>query len=169
MKRILTSALLAGAVGCAYVSPPVAVVGPQAAINSLAGEWWGDYSSDGPIERRGSIHFTLIEGEDHAHGDVLMVPAGSTNPYGRFAGDSRPYQIRGPETLSIRIVRIEDGTIRGDLEPYWDPDRDTSAITTFLGTLGENTIAGTFTTIFESGAFEARGRWKVTRVKPAQK
>lgn len=165
MKRILAAAMLAGAVSCAYVSPPVAVVGSQPDLRELAGEWWGQYRSEGPIERRGSIHFTLIAGEDHAHGDVLMTPAGSNRPYGRFAGEPGTRQMPAtPETLSIRIVRVEDGAVRGDLEPYWDPDRETTATTTFRGSLREGTIAGTFITTFASGALEARGRWVVNRV-----
>ena len=160
MKRLLAGALLAGALGCAYVSPPVTVVGSQPAVRELAGEWWGDYRSEGPIERRGSIHFTLIAGEDHLHGDVLMTPAGSNRPYGRFAGEPGTRQMPAtPESLSIRIVRVGDGAIRGDLEPYWDPDRETTATTT----LREDTIAGTFVTTFASGALEARGRWRVSR------
>jgi hypothetical protein len=165
MKRILAGVMLVGALSCAYVSPPVAVVGSQPALRELAGEWWGDYRSEGPIERRGSIHFTLIVGEDHAHGDVLMTPAGSNRPYGRFAGEPGTRQMPAtPEALSIRIVRVEDGAVRGDLEPYWDPDRETTATTTFRGTLREGTIAGTFITTFASGALEARGRWRVNRV-----
>ena len=165
MKRILAGAMLAGALSCAYVSPPVAVVGSQPVLRELAGEWWGDYRSEGPIERRGSIHFTLIAGEDHAHGDVLMTPAGSNRPYGRFAGEPGTRQIPvAPEPLSIRVVRVEEGAIRGDLEPYWDPDRETTATTTFRGSLREGTIAGTFITTFASGALEARGRWSVNRV-----
>lgn len=164
MKRILAGALLAAAIGCAYVSPPVAIVGRDADISALAGEWWGSYTSEGPVERRGSIQFTLVAGEDHAHGDVLMIPAGSNRPYGRFTGEPGTRQVPvTPEALTIRIVYIEDGTIRGDLAPYWDPDRETSATTTFRGTVGENVIAGTFTTTFASGAFEARGRWRVNR------
>ena len=168
MKAMLVSTMLAGSISCAYVSPPVAVVGHQPEFRALAGDWWGNYKSEGPVERRGSIHFTLVMGEDHAHGDVLMIPAGSNRPYGRFAGEpgiSQRPQI--PETLLIRLVRIEDGAIRGDLERYWDPDRETWATTTFSGSLGENVIAGTFTTTFASGGLEARGRWRVDR-QPAR-
>ena len=164
MKRILAGVMLAGSIGCASISPPVSVVGPESELRSLAGEWWGDYRAEGPVERRGSIHFTLIEGEDHAHGDVLMTPAGTNRPYGRFPGEPGTRQIpQAPEVLTIRIVRIDDGTLRGDLEPYWDPDRETTATTTFRGTLREGTITGTFVTTFASGALEARGRWRVNR------
>jgi len=164
MKPILASVMLAGAIGCASLSPPVAVVGPDSDLRALVGEWWGDYRSEDPIERRGSIYFKLIEGEDHAHGDVLMTPAGTNRPYGRFPGEPGTRRLpEAPEALTIRIVRIEDGTLRGDLEPYWDPDRKTTATTTFRGTLREGTIAGTFLTTFASGTLEARGRWRVTR------
>jgi len=49
--------LLAGALlGCAGSQNPVAVVGPQANISRLAGEWSGEYSS-GETGRSGSILF----------------------------------------------------------------------------------------------------------------
>jgi hypothetical protein len=165
VKKILAGALLAGTIGCAYVLPPVTIVGPESALRELVGEWRGDYRSEGPIERRGTIQFTLIEGEDHAHGDVLMIPAGSNRPYGRFIGEPGTRQMtQAPEPLSIRIVRVKDGTIRGELERYFDPDRETTAATTFHGSLREDTIVGTFTTTFASGTLEGRGRWRVTRV-----
>ena len=164
MKRILAGAFLAGSISCAYLSPPVVVVGPDPDLRAMVGEWWGDYRSEGPIERRGTIHFALIEGEDHAHGDVLMTPAGSNRPYGRFPGEPGTLQLpAAPEALTIRLVRIEDGTLRGDLEPYWDPDRATTATTTFRGTLREDTITGAFITTFASGTLEAHGRWRVKR------
>lgn len=164
MKTIIAGAMLAAALGCTYVSPPIAVVGPPPDLRTLVGEWWGDYESEGPLERRGSIQFKLVEGEDHAHGDVLMTPVGSKRPYGRFAGEPGTQIPLAQEVLTIRIVRVEDGTLRGDLETYWDPDRETTATTTFRGSLREDTIVGTFLTTFASSTLEARGRWRVTRV-----
>jgi hypothetical protein len=89
---------------------------------------------------------------------------GSKRPYGRFAGEPGTQIPVAPEILSIRIVRVEDGTLRGDLQTYWDPDRETAATTTFRGTLREDTIVGTFLTTFASGTLETRGQWRVTRV-----
>jgi hypothetical protein len=53
---------------CAYVSPPIRLDGRPADLDALVGKWSGAYSGDGPQRRRGSISFTLVAGEDHAHG-----------------------------------------------------------------------------------------------------
>ena len=165
MRRMLAGAVIAGlVVGCAYNPPPVTVVGRQEAVAALVGDWWGDYRSEGPLERRGTIHFALVAGDDHAHGDVLMTPAGTDRPYGRHAGEPGA-RTMVPEPLTIRIVRVDDDEIRGELERYWDPDRETMATTTFRGTLRENLIVGTFLTTFATGGLEARGRWRVTRTE----
>jgi hypothetical protein len=51
----------------------------------------------------------------------------------------------------------------GSLDPYWDPDRSTQATTTFEGALADDSVEGTFTARYESGASPTRGQWKVTR------
>jgi hypothetical protein len=63
-------------------------------------------------------------------------------------------------------VRAIDGDVTGRLDPYWDPERDCPATTTFRGAIGDGVIAGTFTTSFGSGVTNATGRWAVTRQPP---
>ena len=110
---------------CASVSPPVRMVATPAALELLVGEWYGDYVGDDPPARRGTIVFKLVESEDHAHGDVLMIPAGSTRAYERYHGDQPPVVGRDAgrqsQRLTIRIVWAIDGSLTGQLEPYWDP------------------------------------------------
>jgi hypothetical protein len=165
--RLALSALLLLVSACATFSPPIPVETTPADAELLAGEWYGHYRGDGPGSRRGTIVFTLMAGEDHAHGDVLMIPAGSTRAYERYHGtgplrtrvDQAPSQV-----LTIRFVRAIDGAITGRLDPYWDPDRDCIAFTTFAGVLQDGTIAGTFTTACGAGPAAATGRWTVTRL-----
>jgi hypothetical protein len=152
---------------CASFSPPIPIATTAADAEMLAGEWYGDYTVDEPQGRRGTIVFKLVAGEDHAHGDVLMIPAGSTRAYERYHGDA---PVRGRQTdppsqvLTIRLVRASGGDVRGQLDPYWDPDRDCPATTTFRGRLVDGVIAGTFSTKFGTGVAEAAGRWRVTRL-----
>jgi hypothetical protein len=154
---------------CAYVAPKVQVQGPVEDLDRLAGEWKGEYVGDPTHGRRGSIAFKLVAGEAHAHGDVLMIPAGIGVPYGRYVDraadrDSAPTQLRPVEPLlTIKLVLANGRLVTGSLDPYWDPDRSTQATTTFEGALADDTIEGTFTTRYESGASPTRGQWKVTR------
>ena len=171
LRGICGLSLMAFVSGCASFSPPVRLAATPAALELLAGDWYGDYVADDPQGRRGTIVFKLVWGEDHAHGDVLMVPAGSTRAYERYHGDSpmpEPVGSRS-EVLTIRFVRATDGPfITGQLDPYWDPDRRCRAFTRFRGTLGDGVISGTFETRFaDAAAPEATtGRWKVVRQPP---
>jgi hypothetical protein len=156
--------------GCGYVAPEVQVQGPVQDLDRLAGEWQGEYVGDPAHGRRGSISFKLVAGEGHAHGDVLMIPAGQTAPYGRRPGrvdaDTPPVERteRAPDPiLTIRLVLANGRTVTGVLDPYWDPDRSTEATTTFQGVLTDDTIQGTFTTAYASGAARTAGTWTVKR------
>jgi hypothetical protein len=149
-----------------FSSPPIRLDAIPSDAEMLRGEWYGDYLADEPRGRRGTIVFKLVAEEDHAHGSVVMIPEGSTRAYERYHGDA-PVPVRAGATLSqvltIRFVRAIDGRITGQLDPYWDPDRDCSASTLFTGSVQDGSIAGTFTTRFGTGVTEVTGRWKVTR------
>jgi hypothetical protein len=172
VRWICGVSLIALVSGCASFSPPVRVEATPAALELLAGDWSGDYVGDDPQARRGTIVFKLVWGEDHAHGDVIMVPAGSTRAYERYHGDQPPMpepEGSRSQVLTIRFVRATDGPfITGQLDPYWDPDRRSRAFTSFRGTIGDGMISGTFETRFaDAGAPEATtGRWKVVRQRP---
>jgi hypothetical protein len=168
---VLTLAcVLPAAGGCGYIAPDVRVQGPVEDLDRLAGEWQGEYVGDPAHGRRGSISFKLEAGEAHAHGDVLMIPAGQAAPYGRRSGrvdaDTPPAERteRTPDPiLTIRLVLANGRTVSGTLDPYWDPDRSTEATTTFQGVLTDDTIQGTFTTEYASGAPRTTGTWTVKR------
>ena len=172
LRSIGGLSLIAFVSGCASFSPPIRLEATPAALEQLAGEWYGDYVGDDAPARRGTIVFKLVWGEDHAHGDVLMIPAGSTRAYERYLGDQPPMpEPEGPrsQVLTIQFVRATDGPfISGKLDAYWDPDRRCRAFTTFRGTIGDGMISGTFETRFaDAGAPEATtGRWNVARQPP---
>lgn len=159
--------------GCAGVSPPIQLESPPADVEALVGEWAGEYEAPGMAGRSGSIMFTLVAGEDHAHGDVLMTPAGSNRGYGRYPGRDpfgRWEDFRAPmEVLTIHFVRLDRRLVSGALDPYWDPDRECWATTTFAGELVEHTIAGTFRTRFSTTSRDMEGRWQVTRRRTADR
>jgi len=154
------------AASCAFVAPRIEVAGTRGDLERLSGEWRGEYIGDRDHGRRGTIVFKLVAGEDHAHGDVVMIPEGRDRPYQRYQGDEqRPAPDLTPRSrvLEIRFVNALDDTVTGVLEPYWDPDRRTRASATFHGQLRDHTIEGRFTTTYANGDADTGGRWHVER------
>ena len=147
---------------CASTPPAVPVEGAAGDLSALAGHWEGEYESPA-TGRLGSIVFDLTSGEDHAHGDVFMIPRGSTKAYGPAPvqpGQS-PSQGATSQLLTIRFVKAEGGKVSGTLDPYWDPDCNCEVTTTFVGEVRGNTVAGTFSSSRNAG--RVFGTWKVTR------
>lgn len=141
---------------------PVPVGGDASTVNRLAGVWEGSYQSPA-VGRAGSIVFTLTAGEDHAHGDVVMVPRGTNAPLrpagGRTAGmDS----TQSPQVLTISFVRATGDSVMGTLAPYTDPDCNCSSSATFRGRLDGNRIRGTFVATQSAGR-SVNGTWEVRR------
>ena len=155
-------ALAAMAAACAYNPPPIPVVARPSDVERLAGRWTGDYRG-GASGRSGSIEFILFAGEDHAHGDVVMVPRGAHRPYQSWRETSPARELPGPEVLTIRFVAVESGEITGELDPYRDPDCDCRAVTRFRGQARGDVIEGTFVTYTARAAGPSHGSWKVRR------
>jgi hypothetical protein len=147
---------------CAATTAEIPLRGEPTALAALVGEWDGGYSSR-DTGRSGSIWFKLTPGDDHAHGDGLMIPR-DAEPYHRYDPQSRPGSERLPlaQFLSVQFVVVRDGELRGELEPYWDPQCRCEARTTFTGYLKGDRLRGTFTTQLGSGG-RAGGAWQVTR------
>jgi len=172
MRRLQALSLVIGlaSTGCMYKPPAIPIVPEQVGLEALVGEWTGDYAGDDEYERSGRITFTLIAGEDHAHGDVLLVPSGNRKAYERYQDtlSTRPEANRRPsEALRIRFVRVFGGGVSGLLDPYWDPDRNCRVSTTFVGDLRGDVIQGTFRSHFSDFGREATGHWRVTRARVA--
>lgn len=158
---LLAATLIAS---CATERASVPLVATPEERSSLVGEWHGRYA--GPQGRAGSIVLFVKAGEDHAHGDVLMVPEGRSQRYGPSAGGSRDASParRGLELLTIRFVEAGEGRITGMLDPYWDPDCQCEVWTSFDGRLEGDRIAGTFSSISgRRGVGRSSGAWEVRR------
>ena len=153
-RRQILGLLLLGASGCNWAAPPVQMYGSTTALERLAGQWTGEYIGDRSHGRRGSIAFTLKAGTHAAQGDVLMIPDDAM-PYYRYlpanATGPRPTRIAQNEFLSIQFVEVEAGMVRGRLDLYWDPERNSAATSEFVGRIGDDVIEGTFTTTYRSG------------------
>jgi hypothetical protein len=169
VSRILIVGLLGLAQSCAPM-PSVPLDATPADLEMLAGEWQGEYTSIA-LGRKGGIEFKLRAGTDEAFGDVLMQPATRNRPYPE---DSTEYNYRPPggtntELLTIRFIRAEHGAVTGMLDPYWDPDRNCTAMTVFRGHIGKGIVQGTFLTKFDCGAGDATGQWRVTKKTSQQR
>ena len=164
----IAGGLLALALSPACSSTPAAVPVEGAAgdLSALTGHWEGEYESPA-TGRLGSIVFDLTAGEGHAHGDVLMIPRGSTKPYGPAPreGTQSPSPGATSQLLTIRFVKAEAGKVSGTLDPYWDPDCNCEVMTTFVGEVHGDTVAGTFSSSRNAG--RVFGTWKVSRKKAA--
>ena len=161
-RALLVLPLVLGLAGCASVPSTTPISGNPAAIDQLAGEWEGVYTSE-ETGRSGSIAFVLRAGSDTARGDVVMMPrhaldaSGSSERYPRATGATA-------ELLTIRFVFVSDGEVRGVLDPYRDPDCGCTLTTTFRGMVQGDVIEGSFVSEGEGmHHLPARGRWRVVR------
>jgi hypothetical protein len=157
----LTAVVVAWQTGCAPV-PPIVLQGSGADLQQLVGQWEGRYSG-APNGRSGSIAFTLLAGEDHAHGDVLMIPEGAERGYSQYPGLPLDDHERFSQILTIQFVRVQGGGISGTMEPYWDPDTKCTTSARFRGTVRGDVMEGTFTTGCGPRGRSVEGRWKVVR------
>ena len=102
---VFLAAILSACAGATAIP----IQGPQTDLAALTGEWRGTYISP-DLSREGTIWFTLVNGADHAHGDVRMTPRGRTEP-------SRPYDEMNrrrhepPQFLSIRFVQASSNHV----------------------------------------------------------
>jgi len=163
--RILTAGLatwvLAWQVGCA-LAPPIVLESTPGDLEQLVGTWEGRYTG-ARNGRSGNIAFELVAGEDHAHGDVLMIPDGAERGYMRYPGWPQDTYESLSQTLTIRFVRVQGGGINGSLDPYWDSDARCTTYATFRGSVHGNVMEGTFTSHCDNGALPIGGQWKVVR------
>jgi hypothetical protein len=136
--------VLALALGCGFqASAPVPVEGSRPQLDSLRGDWSGTYRASG-ASRHGVLRFSLRPGADTAFGEVEMTFARTQRLYGDPPEESMP---RTPcRVLDIALLRVSEGSVRGTLAPYWDPDCQCEAVALFEGRLtGPDKVEGTFT------------------------
>jgi hypothetical protein len=160
-RRLYLACLAVALSGCASTPPPpIAVSGAPSAVAGLAGRWAGDYRiSDG--SRHGVVLFNLARGDNYATGSVIMQPASLATVDALAPRGDLPHPP-GSE-LTVKFVQVANGMVRGQLEPYTEPDCACLVRTVFEGRLKGDRIEGTFT-IRNTVTGEIRaGDWRVTR------
>ncbi len=165
LSHLLASIVISTAASACSWLPPMSLQGTPADLEILAGEWTGEYES-AALGRRGSIEFRLTAGTNEARGGVVMTPHGQAVPYQpeRYPEvQARQGDVFSSAVLTIQFVRASNGSVRGMLDRYWDPDRGCYAVTVFQGFIGERVTRGTFTTTFDSGVREASGTWWIEK------
>lgn len=145
---------------CSVTPPPeIPLNASESAMEALAGRWSGNYWG-GPDGRSGSITFELTEGEGHAHGEVVMIP-GDLRQF--LPAYEPPQLLPSPQPLRVEFIRAADGQMTGTLEPYRDPGCECVLSTSFMGSIHEEVIEGSFVTVGGAGHLKEIGRWKVER------
>jgi len=151
--------------GCRSAQNPVNLYGEKVDLELLEGEWTGDYFSK-DTGRSGTIEFTLNADGHKASGDVLMIPRGSREPYHPVGYREKiKMDPQFPKFLTINFVETENGNVKGELTPYWDPEMQRRTYTVFEGVFQGDTIEGTFESRFEQSPIYFNGQWKVLRKK----
>lgn len=135
----MRSLLFVALVACGGSQKAVAVKGDDSELVKIAGDWEGEYQGR-ESGRRGPVRFSLQVGRHIAEGEVFM----------------------GGETpLVIKFVEVEGRKLKGTIAPYEDPNCKCQVETSFLGTLDNDTVAGTFETKVQ-GTVQT-GTWSVRR------
>lgn len=130
--------LLCVLAACGASQKEVAVKGSDLDLARIAGDWQGEYTGT-ESGRSGPASFSLQVGSHTAEGQVVM-------------GGATP--------LRIEFVQVKRGEVKGTIAPYTDPNCACVVETTFLGTLGTDTISGSFETKLATGAVQT-GTWSV--------
>jgi hypothetical protein len=147
-------------------APPIRVGGETRSLNALVGRWEGVYTN--PANgRTGTIVLEFLSGKE-AHGDILMIPPGSTDRKPSAEETLRTM----PRVLEINFIQAAGDELSGTVGPYEDPDSHCAAHTAFQGTLRGDTIEGSFRTecLDSHGKSDANmpattGSWRVSRKK----
>jgi hypothetical protein len=147
--------------GCASAPPPpIAVSGPPSAVANLAGNWVGDYRiSDG--SRRGLVTFDLSRGDSVATGNVIMQPASLTTVVALAPRGDLPHPA-GSE-LTVKFVQVANDMVRGQLDPYTEPECACPVLTVFEGHVKGDRIEGTFSIRNTINGDTRTGTWSVVR------
>lgn len=164
MRTILATMLVTTfVVACSSNPQPTPLSGEPADIQSLEGEWVGEYHSYDQSGRSGTILFRLEAGQDTAHGDVLMHVTGRETA-GMVPMTTDPWANVSPDQiLTVTFVRAAGGSVHGRMDTYNDPVCGCEIRTVFTGRVKGNLVEGTYTSEHLNGADRTTGRWRVVR------
>jgi len=150
--------LLAGCSGAP--APKIRVSGAPSAVATLAGRWTGNYRiSDGT--RRGVVEFDLAPGDTAATGSVIMQPRSQATDETLAPRGDLPHPVGA--ALTVRFVEVANGLVRGELDPYTDPDCACMVHTVFEGRQKGDRIEGTFSIRNTATGTSQTGEWSVSR------
>ena len=139
MTRMFAIAVVMAA--CGGSQKDVAMQGDDLDLARVAGDWQGEYQGT-ESGRTGSVSLSLQLGSHVAEGQVVM---GGTTP------------------LKVEFVKVKQNEVRGTIAPYTDPRCSCEVQTTFLGTVVNDAINGTFETKLSTTGQVQSGTWSVTR------
>jgi len=127
-------------IACGGSQKEVTMQGSDLDLARVAGEWQGAYSGN-ESGRSGPVSFSLEVGSHTAEGTVMM----------------------GAKPLKIAFVKVNRNEIKGTIAPYTDPQCSCEVETSFLGTLVDDEIAGTFESRVSATGQLQSGTWSVQR------
>lgn len=160
-RLFVAAALMAGAVSCSSMPPPIPVGGAPESVAALAGSWNGEYFGTN-TGRHGSIVFNLAAESDTAFGDVLMIPRQKVQPVSAHEA-STVSTYTPPKALRISFVRASGDRVYGLLDAYRDPDCGCVLLTRFTGRIQGSEIAGIYRTQNQDSGEITTGEWRVHR------
>jgi hypothetical protein len=126
---------------CGGAQRDVAMKGSDLDIARVAGDWEGEYKG-AESGRTGPVSFSLQVGSHTAEGQVML-------------GGATP--------LKIEFVKVQRNEVKGTMAPYTDPACSCQVETSFLGTVNEGEIYGTFESKLGSTGQVQSGTWTVQR------
>ena len=145
-------------------APSVRLEGTPADLTQLVGNWSGEPSVThhwNAVDRRvpaaGWRRACLRRRADD------RARAGHACEHATWAGIVR--SLGATQSLAIRFVRARDGGVIGELDPYWDLDRECEARTVFHGTIRGNVIQGTYETTFRGTYPRSAGKWRMVKAE----
>jgi hypothetical protein len=173
LPRVIRGVLLAAlAVSCSSSdpkspAPAIPTGGESQSLKTLVGRWEGTYTN--PANgRTGTIVLEFFSGGKEAHGDILMIPPGSS---ARVPSAEETLRTM-PRVLEINFIDAEGSGLSGTVGPYEDPDSHCNAHTVFEGAIHGDSIEGPFRTECldsrgqpDPNTPSTTGSWKVSRRK----
>ena len=133
--------------GCAAGLPSVAVKGSTPDRARLAGEWQGNFEAL-RSDLKGTIAFSLDAGRHTGSGAMTMTVPGEAQP----------------RALALDYIQVAEGSVKGKVEAYKDPQCDCMVETEFEGALAGDLIEGTYTSRMVGTDKSRAGFWSVQRM-----
>lgn len=161
------AALMAG--GCSHravpqAAAPVRVEGRRPDRRALEGTWRGEFR-DERTGRSGTIHFTLLPGQDTAYARVVVRGAAPAPACGDPLSQSHAPAGSGDLLLRLAWLGVDARSVGGWLAPYPDPEAGCVMDTWFEGLAWSDRIEGSYFARASDGTALRIGSWEVRRAQ----